>query len=91
MPKSPSDVWWDQAVEKLAKSDFLDKVMLSFEDEAQYNQFNQQHRGQYTILQTLNNPTNNRMHVWVEKNKAATWVTNHNKQQRSHSVRVTKV
>lgn len=92
MKKSRSrEGWYGWSVDKLAESSYLDRVMLSFWDEAQYHEFNKRHRGQYTIIHTLNNPTNERFHVWVEKNKSASWVTNHNKGQRSHSVRVKKI
>ncbi|KKK70123.1 hypothetical protein LCGC14_2927150 [marine sediment metagenome] len=83
--------WYDLSQKKLEAADYLDMVMLSFLDEPEYNEFNKRHRGQYTIIHTLNNPTSGRFHVWVEKNKSATWVTNHNKGQRSHSVKVEKI
>ena len=41
--------------------------MLSFWDEAQYHEFGKKYRNQYTIIHALNNPTNDRFHVWVQK------------------------
>lgn len=94
MQKSPSKEqagWYELSEKRLDGSSYLDRVMLSFWNEAQYHEFNKRHRGQYTIIYTLNNPTNDRFHVWVEKIKIVRWVTNHNKKQRKHHVRVEKI
>lgn len=64
--------WYDWSVERLEAGSYLDKVMLSFWNEAQYHEFNKQYRGRYTILHTLNDPTSDRFYVWVEKNTGLT-------------------
>ena len=70
MPRSPSNKqsWYDWAVKRLDEGSYLDKLLLSFVDEAQYHDFNRRHgRGKYTINHTLTDFQSGRFHVWVTK------------------------
>jgi len=66
--KSPSSQWISQARKKLESGSFGSKILLSFFDEEEYNDFNKCFgRNKYTILYTLANHETGRFHVWVSK------------------------
>ena len=68
MTKSPSKVsWWVWAKQKLDAGSFNDHILLSFEDEAQYAEFNKYNRNKYRIDHILIDPQHGRCHVWITK------------------------
>ena len=62
--------YYEWSVGKLREGSYLDKIMLSFRDEPEWHRFHNRHRNQYTIIHTLNNPTNGMFHAWVQKTKS---------------------
>ncbi len=65
--KSPSSQWYAWAQDRLAAGGFGDRILLSFEDEAEYATFNKYNRTRYTIEHTLVDHQSGRFHVWVTK------------------------